>query len=310
MKKPVYYKVIDRSGINMIYQFEYNLPRKDKLGRNIPGKWHVYEGEIKICSSGFHMTTRPSRHLRWDMKPPVVFVAETRDETIPSEQILADKIVVRTMRLKRELSKEETISLGVYPEGVSRLCFDLIERYMINNDNESEYYKFKHLIEKVSKTKDDESEVTRLFMTVDWLYRIMIARVIEFVDGLTGRGFCIPDILEELKNHSEVTNEESLESIYKITNSLSSKVRAYGYCDISRPLLDSGLSAASYATRDAKCRPTIKTIPRADVIDVIIGYIEIVAFRSTRDTVSAIEEFANEVMGDYIKLLERLVEVR
>lgn len=52
----VWYKTTRRDGTPLYghYKFRYNLPRGKR-----PGKWHVHEGCLSMCHSGFHVTQTP-----------------------------------------------------------------------------------------------------------------------------------------------------------------------------------------------------------------------------------------------------------
>lgn len=70
---------------------EWSLPKGKK-----PGKWHHYEGDIKICDAGLHLTTEPFKWYKWGC---TAFEAEAKD-IIAWEN---DKCVARSVRLLKPI---------------------------------------------------------------------------------------------------------------------------------------------------------------------------------------------------------------
>jgi hypothetical protein len=75
-----------------------------------PGKWHEHTGALRICQSGFHLTSDP---IRWWKPDSKVFEVEVADDTstVPTED---DKVCVRKCRLVREVEWSE---FQVWSEG-------------------------------------------------------------------------------------------------------------------------------------------------------------------------------------------------
>lgn len=106
-KKVLYYKVLRDGAACHGGEFTYSLPREEN-GEWIPGDWHVHEGDISLCRSGFHLTNKP---ILWYKKGFSVFLAEydgscTRDKS-------SDKIAARKVRLLRPILGEELSELGI-----------------------------------------------------------------------------------------------------------------------------------------------------------------------------------------------------
>src|SRR4051812_5444752 len=69
---------------------EWSLPNKK------PGEWHHYEGDIKICNTGFHLTKKP---FKWYKVGCECYEAEAKD-IVEWED---DKCVARSVRLLKKV---------------------------------------------------------------------------------------------------------------------------------------------------------------------------------------------------------------
>ena len=64
-------------------------------------KWYKFKGDLKMCESGYHLTTNPSE---WFKAFCDIYKAETKDK---NPEFNGDKCVVRTAKITTKLSKEE-----------------------------------------------------------------------------------------------------------------------------------------------------------------------------------------------------------
>jgi hypothetical protein len=91
----IYYKVLVDGKSCHGGEFKWNLPVKQEDGSYIPGEWHTFEGEIKLCQSGFHLTDNP---LSWHRPYSQTYICEY-DDSLPVIKDNIDKIVVQKCRL-------------------------------------------------------------------------------------------------------------------------------------------------------------------------------------------------------------------
>jgi hypothetical protein len=84
--------------------FSWSLPNGQ------PGEWHGHTGALRICQSGFHLTSDP---IRWWKPDSKVFEAEI-DGDVGSSPAEDDKVCVRKCRLLREVEWSE---FQVWSEG-------------------------------------------------------------------------------------------------------------------------------------------------------------------------------------------------
>ncbi len=90
MKKKLYKILVDGKSCHG-GDLKWSLPSKGKKGN-----WHTVDGNLKICSKGIHLTTKPFMWYKWGC---TAYEAEAKD-IISWEE---DKCVCRSVRLVKEI---------------------------------------------------------------------------------------------------------------------------------------------------------------------------------------------------------------
>lgn len=106
---PLYKVLVDGESVHG-GTFQWSLPTADG-----PGDWHEVEGEVKLCSVGFHLTPDPSR---WWVYNAECYLVEA--EGVAGDVDRDSKVVAKRVRLMRRLTWSELEAFGIYPDGVNR----------------------------------------------------------------------------------------------------------------------------------------------------------------------------------------------
>jgi hypothetical protein len=91
MGKMKLYKILENGKSCHGGSLEWDLPKKDGC-KWISGKWHEVSGDLSMCQTGLHLTSKPFKWYTWHCE---CFLAEA--DGIAGE--LEDKIVCRKVRL-------------------------------------------------------------------------------------------------------------------------------------------------------------------------------------------------------------------
>lgn len=116
----ILYKVLKNGRSTYFIDFEWSLPSEEG-----PGQFHEYEGELKKCQSGFHLTRNPAHWFRQDFQ---VFLAEYQGEIIGLEKpidLSLDKVVARKVRLIRQLTSKELEEFNIFYDGVHEVISEI-----------------------------------------------------------------------------------------------------------------------------------------------------------------------------------------
>lgn len=101
--------------------YAYDLPKQQWDGSWIPGRWHHHDGPVKLCTSGFHVTT--AEHLTdWWQHGATAYCAEISNDI--RNQYSFDKTVSPDIRLIRPLDTDELMFCRIYTEGDHTLVCD------------------------------------------------------------------------------------------------------------------------------------------------------------------------------------------
>ena len=113
--QPKLYKVLKDGRSCHGGDLAYSLPTRAADGSWVPGEWHRYEGDLRVCAAGFHLTPAPAE---WWLDGAECYEAEYDDEGAITS---GDKVCVRAVRLTARLDEAKLTEFGGFGRGEHRV---------------------------------------------------------------------------------------------------------------------------------------------------------------------------------------------